>query len=82
MGQKFETKEKCIFAIKQYSMTVSVDYKVDVFKLTLYIGECWRSTEGCNWWVRAIFIQNSQMWEILKFVGPYTCISTCMTKDH
>ncbi|KAK5775045.1 hypothetical protein PVK06_042912 [Gossypium arboreum] len=63
-------------------MNISVDYKVAVSKPTLYIGECWKSGEGCNWRVRAAFIQNSQMWEIRKFVGPHTCTSTRMTEDH
>ncbi|KAL1179921.1 hypothetical protein V6Z11_A03G193700 [Gossypium hirsutum] len=35
--------------------------------------ECWKSAEGCNWRIRAAFIQTSQMWEIRKFVGPHTC---------
>ncbi|PPD88842.1 hypothetical protein GOBAR_DD14248 [Gossypium barbadense] len=40
------------------------------------------SAEGYNWRIRAAFIQKSQMWEIRKFVGPHTCTSTRMTKDH
>ncbi|KAK5770866.1 hypothetical protein PVK06_047023 [Gossypium arboreum] len=63
-------------------MNISVDYKVAVSKLILYIRECWKSAKGCNWRVRAAFIQNSQMWEIRKFVGPHTCTSTRMTEDH
>ncbi|KAK5783008.1 hypothetical protein PVK06_037515 [Gossypium arboreum] len=82
IGQRFESKEECVFAIKRYSMNISVDYKVTVSKPTLYIRECWKSAEGCNWRVRAAFIQNSQMWEIRKFVGPHTCTSTRMTEDH
>ncbi len=82
MGQRFESKEECMFAIKRYSMNISVDYKVIESKPTLYIGECWRSAEGCNWRIRAAFIQKSQMWEIRKFVGPHTCTSTRMTEDH
>ncbi|PPR85181.1 hypothetical protein GOBAR_AA35506 [Gossypium barbadense] len=82
VGQRFESKEECVFAIKRYSMNISVDYKVAVSKPTLYIGECWKSVEGCNWRVRAAFIQKSQMWEIRKFVGPHTCTSIRMTEDH
>lgn len=59
VGQKLTTKEECVFAIKQYNMNVSVDYKVVVSKPTLYIRECWRSTEGYNLRVRATFIQRS-----------------------
>ncbi|PPD97295.1 hypothetical protein GOBAR_DD05686 [Gossypium barbadense] len=82
VGQRFESKEECIFAIKRYSMNILVDYKIVVSKPTLYIGECWRSAEGCNWRIRFAFIQKSQMWEIRKFVGPHTCTSTRMIEDH
>ncbi|KAK5842651.1 hypothetical protein PVK06_005031 [Gossypium arboreum] len=41
-----------------------------------------KSTEGCNWEVRAAFIQKSQMWEIRKFVGSHTCTSAHITEDH
>ncbi|PPS16719.1 hypothetical protein GOBAR_AA03873 [Gossypium barbadense] len=67
VGQRFESKEECLFAIKRYSINISVDYKVVESKLTLYIGECWKSAEGCKWRIRAAFIQKSQMWEIQKF---------------
>ncbi|XP_017617936.2 uncharacterized protein LOC108462504 [Gossypium arboreum] len=43
--------------------------------------EC-KSAEGCNWRIRAAFIQKSQMWEIRKFVGPHTCTSSRMKEDH
>ncbi|PPS14429.1 hypothetical protein GOBAR_AA06161 [Gossypium barbadense] len=51
VGQIFASKDD---AIKRYSM------KVADSKLTVYVGECWRLTEGYKWWVRAIFIQRSQ----------------------
>ncbi|KAK5819528.1 hypothetical protein PVK06_024535 [Gossypium arboreum] len=41
-GQKFATKEECVFVIKRYGINLSVDYKVAVSKPTLYIWECWR----------------------------------------
>ncbi|KAK5785677.1 hypothetical protein PVK06_040283 [Gossypium arboreum] len=72
VGQRYESKEECVFAIKRYSMNISVDYKVAVSKPTLYIRECWKSAEGCNW----------RMCEIRKFFGPYTNTSTRMTEDH
>ncbi|PPD96625.1 hypothetical protein GOBAR_DD06344 [Gossypium barbadense] len=82
IGQKFNCKEDCVYAIKRYSMNISVDYKVAVSTPTIYVGECWKAAEGCNWRVRAAFIRSSQMWEIRKFVGPHTCTSTRMIEDH
>ncbi|PPD95748.1 hypothetical protein GOBAR_DD07227 [Gossypium barbadense] len=82
IGQRFSCKEDCVYAIKRYSMKISVDYKVSVSTPTIYVGECWKAAEGCNWRARAAFIRSSQMWEIRKFVGPHTCTSTRMTEDH
>ncbi|PPD81894.1 hypothetical protein GOBAR_DD21160 [Gossypium barbadense] len=41
-----------------------------------------RFEKGCNWRVRAAFMQKSQMWEIRKFAEPHTCTSTRMAEDH
>ncbi|KAK5813493.1 hypothetical protein PVK06_028944 [Gossypium arboreum] len=82
IGQRFENKKEYVFAIKRYNMNISVNYKVIVSKPTLYIGECWKSAEGCNLRIRAAFIQKSQTWEIRKFVSLHTCISSRMTEDH
>ncbi|PPD84680.1 hypothetical protein GOBAR_DD18368 [Gossypium barbadense] len=82
IDQRFSCKEECVYAIKRYNMKISVDYKVSVSTPTVYVRECWKAAEGCNWRVRATFIRSSQIWEIRKFVGPHTCISTRMTEDH
>ncbi|PPD98045.1 hypothetical protein GOBAR_DD04912 [Gossypium barbadense] len=39
VGQKFATKEDCVFSIKRHSMNVSVDKKVTMSKSTIHIGE-------------------------------------------
>ncbi|KAH1081993.1 hypothetical protein J1N35_021754 [Gossypium stocksii] len=58
VGQRFESKEECVFVIKWYSINISVDYKVTVSKLILYIGECWKLAEGCNWtWLYGKYTQ-------------------------
>ncbi|PPD72613.1 hypothetical protein GOBAR_DD30473 [Gossypium barbadense] len=82
IGQRFSCKEECVYAIKRYIINISVDYKVAVSTPTIYVGECWKAAEGCNWRVRATFIRSSQMWEIRKFVGPHTFTSTRMIEDH
>ncbi|PPD83522.1 hypothetical protein GOBAR_DD19538 [Gossypium barbadense] len=82
IGQRFRCKEECIYAIKRYNMKISVDYKVSVSTPTIYVRECWKATECCNWRVGDAFIRSSQMWEIRKFIGPHTCTSTRMTEDH
>ncbi|XP_016736168.2 uncharacterized protein [Gossypium hirsutum] len=48
VGQRFESKEECVLAIKRYDMNISVDYKVAVSKSTIYIQEYWKAAEGCN----------------------------------
>ncbi|KAH1065743.1 hypothetical protein J1N35_030730 [Gossypium stocksii] len=41
VGQKFETKEECVFAIKRYSMNISVDYKVARFQYRVSYRNVW-----------------------------------------
>ncbi|KAH1031439.1 hypothetical protein J1N35_043613 [Gossypium stocksii] len=60
VGQRFVSKDECVNAIKHYSLKVSIDYRVADSKLTIYVGECWKLTKGCKWWVRVVFIQRSQ----------------------
>ncbi|KAL1067665.1 hypothetical protein V6Z11_D12G144600 [Gossypium hirsutum] len=38
IGQRFSCKEKCVYAIRRYSMKISVDYKVSVSTPTIYVG--------------------------------------------
>ncbi|XP_040967113.1 uncharacterized protein [Gossypium hirsutum] len=59
VGQQFENKADCVFAIKQYSMKLLIDYNVFKSTPTLYVGECWRAGDGCGWRVRAVFIQRT-----------------------
>ncbi|KAH1047322.1 hypothetical protein J1N35_038106 [Gossypium stocksii] len=40
IGQRFKSKEESVLDSKRYSMNISVDYKVAMSKLTLYIREC------------------------------------------
>ncbi|PPE00702.1 hypothetical protein GOBAR_DD02281 [Gossypium barbadense] len=35
--------------VHPHRMNISVDYKVVVSTSTIYIGECWKAAEGCNW---------------------------------
>lgn len=40
VGQRFSSKDECVDAIKQYSLKVSIDYRVADSKLTIYASEC------------------------------------------
>ncbi|PPR88033.1 hypothetical protein GOBAR_AA32651 [Gossypium barbadense] len=82
VGQQFENKADCMFTIKQYSMKLSIDYKVAKSTLTLYVRECWRANNGCGWRVRAAFIQRTQQWQIRKLEGRHTCTVARMSQDH
>ncbi|KAK5812142.1 hypothetical protein PVK06_027554 [Gossypium arboreum] len=57
VGQQFDNKKDYVYAIKQYNIKLSVNYKVSKSTQTLYVGECWRADNCCNWWVRAALIQ-------------------------
>ncbi|XP_017636023.1 uncharacterized protein LOC108478111 [Gossypium arboreum] len=82
IGQQFENKADSVFAIKQYSMKLSIDYKVVKSTPTLYVKEYWRAGEGCGWRVRATFIQRTQQWQIRKLKGCHTCSVARMSQDH
>ncbi|KAH1121518.1 hypothetical protein J1N35_004678 [Gossypium stocksii] len=58
VGQRFESKDECVNAIKRYSLKVSVDYKVPDSKMKIYDSKCWKLTGGCKWKVQAAFIQS------------------------
>ncbi|PPR82927.1 hypothetical protein GOBAR_AA37788 [Gossypium barbadense] len=45
----FENKSDCMCAIKQYSMKLSIDYKVAKSTLTLYVGNVGESAMGVGW---------------------------------
>ncbi|KAH1129603.1 hypothetical protein J1N35_000981 [Gossypium stocksii] len=49
VGQRFVRKDKCVDAIKHYTMNVSVDYRVADSKPTIYVGKCCKLIEGCKW---------------------------------
>ncbi|XP_016673069.2 uncharacterized protein [Gossypium hirsutum] len=82
VGQQFENKADCVFAIKQYSMKLSIDYKVAKSTPTLYVGECWRADNMCGWRVHAAFIQMTQQWQIRKLEGRHICTIARMSQDH
>ncbi|KAH1114011.1 hypothetical protein J1N35_007389 [Gossypium stocksii] len=48
VGQQFMNKEDYVFAIKWYNIKVLVNYKVFKSTSTLYVGEYWSFTNGCN----------------------------------
>ncbi|KAK5793841.1 hypothetical protein PVK06_035001 [Gossypium arboreum] len=66
----------------QYSLKLSVDYKVMKSTQSLYIGECWKVEIGCNWHVRAVLMQQNQMWTIRKIEGSHTCTVARMSQNH
>ncbi|KAK5839552.1 uncharacterized protein LOC108484896 [Gossypium arboreum] len=82
VGQQFEYKANCVFAIKLYNMKLSIDYKVVKSTPTLYVRECWRGGDRCGWRVRAAFIQTTQQWQIRKLEGHHTCTVARMSQDH
>ncbi|KAK5836439.1 hypothetical protein PVK06_012227 [Gossypium arboreum] len=43
VGQRFAREDKCVISIKRYKVADS--------KLTICVGECWKSIEGCRWCV-------------------------------
>ncbi|KAH1057067.1 hypothetical protein J1N35_035132 [Gossypium stocksii] len=46
--QQFDNNKDYLYAIKQYSLNLSVDYKLTKSTQFLYVKECWKASSGCN----------------------------------
>ena len=82
VGQQFRDKEAVLFAIKNYSIRRSVEYKVLESDHIKYHGKCKYFGNGCNWSIRVSYRQKKELWEIRKYNGPHTCVSTSLSQDH
>ena len=82
VGQQFPDKEAVLFAIKNYSIRRSVEYKVLESDQIKYHGKCKYFGNGCNWSIRVTYRRRKGLWEIRKYNGPHTCVSASLSQDH
>ncbi|XP_057724710.1 uncharacterized protein LOC130940554 [Arachis stenosperma] len=82
VGMLFKNKEGVVQAIKNYSLSKSVDYKVHESEPATFYCKCKYFGSGCKWLVRVSFIKNKDVWEIRRYNGPHTCNSEMVSQDH
>ena len=82
VGQQFPDKEAVLFAVKTYSIRRSVEYKVLESDHIKYHGKCKQFGNGCSWSIRVTYRQKKGVWEIRRYNGPHTCLSTSLSQDH
>ena len=82
IGMQFSDREAVIRAIRRYSISKGVDYKVYESEPTTFYCKCIHYGIDCGWLVRASFRKNKYYWEIRKYNGPHTCTRARISQDH
>ena len=81
-GMIFSNREVIVRAVKNYSISRSVDYKVHESELLTFYCKCKHFGSGCHWLIRVSFRKNQDIWEVRKYNGPHTCTSAMLSQDH
>ena len=82
VGKHFPNKEAVLFAVKNYSIQRSVQYKVLESDHVTYHGKCKYFGNECSWSIRVTYLRKKKLWEIRKYNGPHTCVSASLSQDH
>ncbi|XP_050878068.1 uncharacterized protein LOC127081882 [Lathyrus oleraceus] len=80
LGMEFNSKEECVFAIRQFHIRNCLDYSVYKSDSKRLIIKC--VNEECTFKCRAYVGKGSGNWVITKVSGPHTCMSSTMSQDH
>ena len=81
-GMIFSDREVVVQAVKNYSLSRSVDYKVHESEPLTFYCKCKHFGSGCHWLIRVSFRKNQDIWEVRKYNGPHTCTSAMLSQDH
>ncbi|XP_058733636.1 uncharacterized protein LOC131605277 [Vicia villosa] len=79
-GMKFENKESCMYAIRQYHIKNSVDYEIYKSDTQRFLVRC--KIEGCGFTCRASLRKGCGKWVIGRIGGLHTCMASAMSQDH
>ncbi|XP_028806138.1 uncharacterized protein LOC114760991 [Neltuma alba] len=82
IGKMFSNVRVLRRAVKLYSVRVHHTFKVYYSCNKYEEYRCINYGESCNWRVRACKKENRNFWQITKYGGPHTCLSTSLTQDH
>ncbi|XP_016200384.1 uncharacterized protein LOC107641405 [Arachis ipaensis] len=82
IGQSFQSKEKAVLSVKDYSIRRRVEYKVMESDNLKYQGRCKEFGNGCTWLIRIVMRKRKTTWEVRRYNGPHTCMATSISSDH
>ncbi|RYR52991.1 hypothetical protein Ahy_A06g027832 [Arachis hypogaea] len=79
---EFQDKEEVVLSVKTYSIRCGVQYKVVEFDYRRYVGKCSEFGNGCTWLIRLSLRQRKGIWEVKRYNGHHTCLTTSISSDH
>ncbi|XP_057756330.1 uncharacterized protein LOC130975576 [Arachis stenosperma] len=82
VGQQFQDKDEALLSVKTYSIRRGVQYKVVESDYRRYVGKCSEFGNGCTWLIRLSLRQRKGIWEVKRYNGPHTYLSTSISSDH
>ncbi|RYQ79518.1 hypothetical protein Ahy_Scaffold6g108271 isoform C [Arachis hypogaea] len=82
VGQHFHNKEEVMLAVKTYSISEAVEYKIVNSDQWRYNAQCVQFRPGCNWSIHISYRRKVEKWEVRRYTGPHRCIQTSMGQDH
>ncbi|XP_057730305.1 uncharacterized protein LOC130945615 [Arachis stenosperma] len=82
IGQSFQNKDEVVLSVKDYSIHRGVEYRVIESDHLKYHGKCKEFGKGCSWLIRVALRARKGTWEVRRYNGPHTCLSTNISSDH
>ncbi|XP_052114201.1 uncharacterized protein LOC127745483 [Arachis duranensis] len=82
VGQSFKSKEEAVLSVKDYSIRRGVEYRVIESDNLKYQGRCKEFGNGCTWLIRITLRKWKSTWEVRRYNGPHTCMTTSISSDH
>ncbi|XP_057746611.1 uncharacterized protein LOC130965868 [Arachis stenosperma] len=82
IGHSFQNKEEAILSVKDYSIRRGVEYMVLESNRLKYHGKCKEFGKGCSWLIRISLRAQKVTWEVRRYNGSHTCLTTSISSDH
>nr|XP_017233016.1 PREDICTED: uncharacterized protein LOC108207061 [Daucus carota subsp. sativus] len=81
-GRLFSTKEDLMHVVKQYHIQNHLEIGVIRSDPSSWYVACKYRNDGCIWKLKARKRTSHGKFQIMESVGPHTCLSTTITRDH
>ncbi|XP_063936085.1 uncharacterized protein LOC135147164 [Daucus carota subsp. sativus] len=81
-GRLFSTKEDLMHVVKQYHIQNQLEIGVIRSDPSSWYVACKYRNDGCIWKLKARKRSSHGKFQIMESVGPHSCLSTTITRDH